>query len=335
MAKRKRLTPAKIDETPALETKQAIARYPLGVAPKTRAPIADVAQDAAATAAFTEVAQTLTDARTEGRLIQKLPLETIVADHLVRDRIAVDADEMSSLMESIRTRGQQTAIEVTDLGDGRYGLISGWRRLQALRALTPEFTEIDTVLAIIRQPDDAAGAYLAMVEENEIRVGLSFYERARIVARAVDRGVYRADRVALPALFHAASRAKRSKIGAFIKIVRALDDHLRFPTSLTERSGLALAQAIEHDSTVILRITSALTPPALSAQAEADAIAKAITPQAKPVAIPAQTPSAPAKKLGYACDMNTDAQITITGDLARDAGFRTALAGFLKAYTPK
>jgi hypothetical protein len=33
-------------------------------------------------------------------------------------------------------------------------------------------------------------AYLAMVEENEIRVGLSFYERARIVARAAEAGVF-------------------------------------------------------------------------------------------------------------------------------------------------
>ncbi len=258
MAKRKRLTPATVDST--------IAPSPAPAAGLTRGlgggrpPIADVAHDAAATSALNEVAQTLTEARNEGRLIQKIPLAQIDETYLVRDRIETAPDEMAALLDSLRARGQQTAIEVAALEDGRYGLISGWRRLAALRTLSAdkESPELDTILAIIRAPQDAADAYVAMVEENEIRVNLSFYERARIVAQAVDKDVYRTDRLALAALFSAVPRAKRSKIGSFIPIVRRLDDVLRFPTALTEKAGLTLAKALETDPGLAARLNAAL-----------------------------------------------------------------------------
>lgn len=327
MAKRKRLTPAVITDTPELETK-AMPRYPLGVAPKTRAPIADVAQDASASAALTEIAQTLTDARAEGRLIQKIPLDKISDDYLVRDRIAVDDAEMTTLVDSLRERGQQTAIEVTALEGGTYGLISGWRRVQALRSL--EATE---VLAIIRTPQDSADAYLAMVEENEIRVGLSYYERARIVARAVDQGIYPRDRVALNALFHAASRPKRSKIGSFVGIVRALDDHLRFPTALTERTGLALAQALEADAGLTGTLGAALTQAApQTADQEAAVLADALAPapSTKPAAQTTTLAESPRDLGGGLRYKRTPkGEIVLSGPQLNDADFRQKLQAFL------
>ena len=96
MAKRKRLTPALF----ATETEP---RKPLE--PQSRAPIAQVAGAAADHAAFAEVAQTLAAARDEGRLIQRLPLSEIETGHLVRDRVAFDADEMAALCGSLKARG--------------------------------------------------------------------------------------------------------------------------------------------------------------------------------------------------------------------------------------
>ena len=262
MAKRKRLIPAPTRSAPvaASEVKSALPRGLSGAGGGGRPPIADVAHDAASSAALAEVAQTLTAARSEGRLIQRIPLHLIDADHLVRDRIAADAEDMAVLKDSIRQRGQQTAIEVVALEEGRFGLISGWRRLGALRDLAFESKDaaFETVLAIVRTPQDAADAYVAMVEENEIRVGLSFYERARIVARSVDKGVFRSDRIALAQLFAAVSRSKRSKIGNFVGLVRMLDTVLKYPTDLTERSGLALAQALEADAGLEQRLQNAL-----------------------------------------------------------------------------
>ena len=147
-----------------------------------------------------------------------------------------------------REHGQRTAIEVMELSDGRYGLISGWRRLAALERLSNEAAGDDkfcTVLALLRQPENASDAYVSMVEENEIRVGLSYYERARVVALVVGQGVFPSEKVALAKLFAAGSRANRSKIGSFLRLFHALDDVLRFPTHLGERQGLALAKGLD------------------------------------------------------------------------------------------
>lgn len=232
MAKRRRLGPPQMTDAPQ-STAQGLS------GPFSRPPIADVAGDAATASAFNEMERTLREAREEGLLIQKLPLEVIDDSYLVRDRIAVDPEETRALIESLGARGQQTPIEVVDLGDGRFGLISGWRRLSALRQM-----QADTILAVLRKPSESADAYLAMVEENEIRVGLNFYERGRISARAADMGVYPSDADAVKGLFPTAPRSRRSKIGSFVRIVRALDDVLRFPSAFGEVSGLALAKAL-------------------------------------------------------------------------------------------
>ena len=87
-------------------------------------------------AAAEEIARTLATARETGRLVLDLPLEAIAADHLTRDRLPVEDEEMVALKSSLAAHGQRTPIEVTPLtGEGPgalpYGLISGWRRLAA------------------------------------------------------------------------------------------------------------------------------------------------------------------------------------------------------------
>jgi len=261
MAKRKRLTPAQpgflktksAEPGPGLPPGFAAERSsdpaPSPAPAPSAPPIAQVARDSAASAALAEVSAELQSARREGRLIQALPLSAINREHLVRDRLVVDPDEMIVLKESLRSRGQQTPIEVVALGEGRYGLISGWRRLTALSELHAATGEdrFATVQAILRTPETAEAAYTAMVEENEIRVALSPYERARIVAKSVEQGVFPSTKQALQVLFAAASRAKRSKIGSFLPVVAALDGVLTHPGALTERLGLRLSKLLEEN----------------------------------------------------------------------------------------
>jgi hypothetical protein len=198
-------------------------------------------------------------ARADGRLLQRLPLEAIDTDHLVRDRLAADDEDLAGLTESLLEHGQRTPVEVADLGQGRYGLISGWRRMTALARLAAAGAGDGTVLAMVRRPAHAAEAYVAMVEENEIRAGLSYWERARIAARAADLGVFPDERTALRRLFAHGSRARRSKIGSFLGLYRALDGVLRFPAALGERQGLDLAQALEEGRVTRDRLATALT----------------------------------------------------------------------------
>jgi ParB family chromosome partitioning protein len=251
MAKRKRLTaPAPGSVSPA-GTVPAMHpdNIPVGIMPTPgrRAPIADVAGQASAVAALEKVAAELTSARAEGRMIQKLPLDAVACDYLSRDRVALDAGEMDTLKASLRARGQQTPIEVVETAPGRYGLISGFRRVQALRDLARTEDGLPEVLALVRQPSDAAQAYTSMVEENEIRVGLSYFERAHIVRSAVTAGVFPTEADALKVLFASASRAKRSKIKSFLPVIEHLGAALNHPNALTERAGLALAARIAAD----------------------------------------------------------------------------------------
>ncbi|MEL7255335.1 MAG: ParB N-terminal domain-containing protein [Pseudomonadota bacterium] len=243
MAKRKRLTPANptfLEDTGAA---------PLTASGLRRAPIADVAAEAAATSALRDVSQAMAEARDTGRMVTQIPLDQIKTDYLVRDRIAADDAEMEALITSIRERGQQTPIEVVELEPGLYGLISGWRRCQALQRLADTGDGPDHALALLRQPETASDAYLAMIEENEIRVGLSYFERARIVVKSVEQGVFDTTQMALRTLFGTASRAKRSKIGSFVDLVHALDGILAHPHRIGERQGLLLAKRLEEDHT--------------------------------------------------------------------------------------
>ena len=327
MAKRRRLTPAASvdaapetgagtegDPRPELETK---ARFPLGVARtvtrQPRAPIASVAGDAANRAAFDEVAGALASARAEGRLVQRLPLAAVEAGHLVRDRVALDEAEMETLMASLGARGQQTPVEVVAVGEGRWGLISGWRRLEALRRIGAE-----SVLAFVREPAGAADAYLAMVEENEVRAGLSFYERARIAAEAVRLGLHPDASAAVGTLFASARPAKRSKILSFVALHEALGPALRFPAAIPEKLGLALAGALQADPGLGSRLTDTLRKAAPdTADAERAVLERATRKSARPdrpaTVRRAGRKVAPGIFLETAKDSGAGARLTLSG----------------------
>lgn len=292
MAKRRRLTPANPEFLAAAPETKSMA--PLG---GMRAPIADVASEASATSALEELSREIQEAQVAGRMIVALPLSQIKLDHLVRDRIANQDEDMEALLTSLRARGQQTPIEVVALAEGGYGLISGWRRCTALAQLHAEGVGDGTVLAIKRQPDDASDAYLAMVEENEIRVGLSYFERARIAAKAVEQGVYEIEKQALLSLFGNASRAKRSKIRSFLSLVAALDGSLRFPQAIGERLGLQISAALEKDTEAAARLRHALEKAKpTTADAELQILSEAVTHKTVPETkkkLPEPQPEAP------------------------------------------
>jgi ParB family transcriptional regulator, chromosome partitioning protein len=253
----------------------------------SNAPIARVAADAAGTAAARELAVALETARDSGRLVLDLALDAIAPDHLARDRLPVEDAEMQALRESIRAHGQRTPIEVTPLVETGatalpYGLISGWRRLNAFKALHAETGEnrFSKIQALVRRPETAQDAYMAMVEENEIRLGLSQYERARVAALATERGVFPDEEAALKALFATASRPKRSRIRAFLEIYHALDGSLRFPAHLPERLGLALVARLRAGETARIAAALARENPE-TPEAEQTLLADLVRPQPK------------------------------------------------------
>ena len=289
MAKRKRLTPALGG---FLDGGSEEARPSLPAGGPHPAPIAQVAGDAAARAALDELSAELQGARADGRLIERLPLGAIDEAYLVRDRMEQAEDEMEALMASLTARGQQAAVEVALLPgeDGRYGLIAGWRRLTALRRLHAATGEdrFATIKARVVAPETAQAAYVAMVEENEIRVNLSFYERARIAMRALREGIYPTQRAALQGLFGSTTRSRRSKIGSFIPVVEAFDDVLRHPTAISERLGLALSREILRSPDFVAGLRKTLAKgPERNAGEEMQVLVRAVEAQSAPPVPPA------------------------------------------------
>ena len=315
------------------------------------APIARIAGETSVNAAFEEVRQELDAARSEGRLVLRLPLEGIETAWLIRDRIDPGTGEdpdFAALLDSLRDHGQRSPIEVADMGQGRYGLISGWRRLTALRQLHAETGEAHfaTVLALLRRPENAQSAYLAMVEENEIRLGLSYFERARVAAKAVEAGVYPSTKTALQSLFATASRAKRSKIGSFLTLYQTMGDFVRFPQALTERLGLSLASIVEEDATVQARLRAHLdVADAKDPEAEQTLLAEFIATETTSVAASEPAPQtapkpnerkAPAASAPAAAEISPGVHLSQSGGTLRlsgpgvDSAFRDALEAWLR-----
>lgn len=175
----------------------------------------------------------------------RIPTDQIDAHALPRDRSLLDEGALTELRLSIAANGLRQPIEVFDTGEG-YGLLSGYRRLAAVRALhdltgDARYAEIDTVL---RDPESLGDALAAMVEENEIRTGLSPWERAHIAVTAVAQDVFETLDAALGGLYPHANRNKRLRLRAVAEVVEALDGFLVDPESLSQQRLTRLANGL-------------------------------------------------------------------------------------------
>ncbi len=236
-----------------------------------RPPIADVVADAAmrasplpqadreAQAKDRVDAERLREAEGKGLVAVEIPIHQITADALSRDRMELNEDEMQELMTSISVNGLRLPIEVyvpQHVEDGaQYGLISGYRRLAAIRRLNAMSggERFPTIAAFVRDPGGVKEALVAMIEENEVRAGLSQYERGRAAAMAVYDGVFSSVDEAVSVLFSTASKAKRSKIRSFALVHEDLGDLLSHAIVYSERQCLRLATALRAGLTEDIR----------------------------------------------------------------------------------
>ena len=239
-----------------------------------RSPMAPIAQVAAEAAQQSQVldaetrsltardkadAEAHRAAQDKGLVMVEVPLNQIDSTDMVRDRITVDEAEMDELRASIRQNGLRLPVELYQLiepnGDQKYGIISGYRRVLAMRSLLSATGEprFETIKALIKLPETLPAAFVAMVEENEVRADLSHFERGRIAAISAQSGVFDSVEDAVDKLFASASKAKRSKVRSFAMVFEALGDMLAFPEALTERQGLRLAGALRAGAETEIR----------------------------------------------------------------------------------
>lgn len=268
MAKRRKVVAPSADDLNRIEEEFRRETSPRSA----MAPISQISADAAlsaspqsadARAAEAKVqadADTLAQIRAEGRELLSIPLDQIDARAMIRDRTQIDADEMAELTASIEAHGMRLPIEVfrretTSAQERPYGLLSGFRRYQAMSQLAARRRDPkwQNITALERDPDTLGGAITAMVEENEVRSNLSHFERGRIAVVAAQQGVFASTEEGVNVLFSTASKAKRSKIRAFALIFEELGDLLVFPEALKEREGLRLANALRNGADADLR----------------------------------------------------------------------------------
>jgi ParB family chromosome partitioning protein len=254
MAKRRKLVAPSVDDLNRIEEEFRRETSSRGMV----APIAQVAAEAAAgsdaigaearaeQARYKSDSERLQRAESEGLLMAEIPLDLIDADAMVRDRAILDEAEMLELRLSISSNGLRLPIEVYQTENGRYGVLSGYRRLIAYRGLQ-ELTgqgKYDQIRAIIRPATESDSAFVAMVEENEIRSNLSHFERGRIAVIATQQGAFVNVEEAVNKLYATASKAKRSKVRSFALIFEELGDLLEHAEQLTEKQGLRIASVL-------------------------------------------------------------------------------------------
>ncbi len=108
-----------------------------------------------------------------------LPLATLQAGRY-QPRTRMDEGSLTELAESIRTQGVMQPVLVRSVGEGRYEIIAGERRVRAAR-----LAGLEEVPVLVREVPDESAAVMALIE-NIQREDLNPLEEAQGVQRLVD-----------------------------------------------------------------------------------------------------------------------------------------------------
>jgi ParB family chromosome partitioning protein len=183
--------------------------------------------------------------------VHLVPLPEIDEAAFTRDRTALDPDAQHELELSIAASGLRQPVELLTFSEPRagrpYGLISGYRRLIALRALHERtgYERFSTIPAFIRGSTTLPAAIAAMVEENEIRAGLSPFERGLVCVTARNQGAFISIEEAVEKLYPNAGRVKRLRLRALAHFAEEMDGQFTAPQKLKQEHAFRIARAID------------------------------------------------------------------------------------------
>jgi len=184
-----------------------------------------------------------------------VPLDQIHSSDLPRDRLDLPGQagsaEMQALKASLSQRGQRAPVTVSRDQQGRYQLVSGWRRLTALQQLAEEQGLADPMITARLTGIGAARMelYIDMVESNLLHQGLSFGEMAQLALTTSadpalsDLGVGEV----VTRLYGALPKMKRSYIRRFVYLLQVLGDGLRFPHKVSRNQGVAVSRQLKNN----------------------------------------------------------------------------------------
>ena len=207
------------------------------------------------------LAQEFVRLKSEGLVIDRLPLSSVVTERILRDRREGSQDDLDELVQSIREVGLSNPIRVEARSDGKFELIQGMRRLLAYRMLDSNGeTGFDTIPAGISPVLETETAYRQMVDENLVRKDISFAEMAVLAQRYADDPAHDCAEVsdAVAVLFKSASYTKRSYIRAFAELIRTMDGNLRFAHDIPRNLGVDVKRKLDNDPEALTQLRAAL-----------------------------------------------------------------------------
>ena len=142
-----------------------------------------------------------------------LPLQVAIDridDSPYQPRLTYDPVAIAELADSLATAGQNEPVKLRTKNDGRYELIGGHRRLRAARLLG--WTRLD---AYIQNLTDIEAQRTTMLD-NESRLDLTDYERAKLYAHAQELGLAKTQQEV--ARYFGTSQAKVSRCLAMLAL---------------------------------------------------------------------------------------------------------------------
>ncbi len=208
-----------------------------------------------------------------GLVVDMIPLEQVHAGKLIRDRSRRLDDDLFELKASIRAVGLSNPIRVEQVGEGRYELVQGWRRLSAYRELLAEtgdeaYARIPA--GLMAKGETLDSLYRRMVDENMVRKDISFAEMAQLALAYADdeaTGCRDLDE-AVNLLFASANPQKRSYVRRFAVLMTALETVLAHPEAIPRALGLSLASRIDDGPEAVAALVRMLGPGARTAEEE-------------------------------------------------------------------
>lgn len=248
----------------------------------------------------------------------------LIHDAGVTDRLGRDETADQTLLESLKTYGQQVPVLVRPKADqpGHFDIVYGRRRVLALRELGL------TVKAMVRHLDDAA-LVLAQGQENTARQDLTFIEKASFAAQ-LDALSYDRQTIA------AALSMDLPMVSRMLKVGRAFEvdflRHIGSAPGIGRERWIKLAELMK-DPKVQDRVTSRL--PALGPVETSDARFDQVLAWATGAPAPkaARPPAPPTRKITSASGQqiakvkHADNGLTLTVPASTAPGFARWLDG--------
>lgn len=266
------------DDTPAPEVKsigEGLRRGPMATAIGENAEALRRRQEAesAIRAENDALAHEFVRLKKLGLVVDMIPLEQVQASKLIRDRSRRLDGDLADLKASIRAVGLSNPIRVEQVGEGRYELVQGWRRLSAYRELLEEtgdeaYARIPA--GLMAKGETLDSLYRRMVDENMVRKDISFAEMAQLArAYAEDEATGCRDLdEAVNRLFATANPQKRSYVRRFAFLMAALEKVLAHPEAIPRALGLTLANRIEAEAGAVSVLARMLGPGTRTAEEE-------------------------------------------------------------------